>query len=223
MAMACSRGAGPVRKADVTAQHVPKSSLGDPPGARIQRARDAALDDTSVVPDDPLVQPNPRPTSERRALEQQLRLCRLAAAARVADASDEQASARPLAETALSLGGVLKHLAWVEDRWFLGKFLGVDLPEPWASAPLAEEPDWPFESSRSDRVIDLVDLYGAAGARSDSASHGRNLDSLAAIQSFGNGPVNLRWLLVHMINETARHIGHLDLLRDGLGLPPVRR
>jgi len=43
-----------------------------------------------------------------------------------------------------------------------------------------------------------------------------SLDAVAAVPSFGKGPVNLRWILVHMIDETARHAGHLDLLRDAI-------
>jgi hypothetical protein len=43
-----------------------------------------------------------------------------------------------------------------------------------------------------------------------------SLDAVAAVPSYGKGPVNLRWILVHMIDETARHAGHLDLLRDAI-------
>jgi hypothetical protein len=51
-----------------------------------------------------------------------------------------QASARALEATDLTVGGIVKHLAWVEDRWFQGKLPGLALPEPWASAPLAKDP-----------------------------------------------------------------------------------
>ena len=47
-----------------------------------------------------------------------------------------------------------------------------------------------------------------------------SLDAIAAVISFGQAPVTLRWLLVHMV-QTAWHLGHLDLLRDGLGAPPA--
>lgn len=43
-----------------------------------------------------------------------------------------------------------------------------------------------------------------------------SLDQAAVVPSFGRGPVNARWILVHMIEETARHAGHLDLLHDVL-------
>ncbi len=123
----------------------------------------------------------------------------------------------------LTIGGVVKHLAWAEDRWFQGKLLGVDLPEPWSSAPLAIDPDWPFHSSAGDTVAELVDLYTSACDRSRRACAGVSLDAVAVQPSFGEGPANLRWLLVHMIDETARHAGHIDLLRDALDLGPRRK
>jgi hypothetical protein len=98
-----------------------------------------------------------------------------------------------------------------------GQVAGVGPPEPWASAPLAEDPDWPFHSSRNDSVDEVLSLYASACTRSRAVA-GRfdSLDAVAAVPSFGKGPVNLRWILVHMIDETARHAGHLDLLRDAI-------
>jgi Protein of unknown function (DUF664) len=89
-------------------------------------------------------------------------ICRSAVVARIEDLDHETASRKPLPATQLTVGGVVKHLAWAEDRWFVGKLLGQPLPEPWRSAPLTDEPDWPFESSCDDLVGDLVALYGDA-------------------------------------------------------------
>jgi Protein of unknown function (DUF664) len=63
----------------------------------------------------------------------------------------------------------------------------------------------------------VLSLYSGACARSRVAA-GRfdSLDAVAVVPSYGKGPVNLRWILVHMIDETARHAGHLDLLRDAI-------
>lgn len=166
--------------------------------------------------------PDLQPANERVALEQHLDFCRRAVVTRIDDLDDESASRQPLPATNLTVGGVVKHLAWAEDRWFVGKLLGEPLPEPWLSAPLADEPDWPFASSRDDSVSDLVGLYGDACQRSrDAIARYDALDTIAAVISFGRAPVTLRWLLVHMIQETAWHLGHLDLLRDGLGAPPA--
>jgi uncharacterized damage-inducible protein DinB len=164
--------------------------------------------------------PDLQPATERVALEQHLDFCRRAVVARIEDLDHQTASRKPLPATQLTVGGVVKHLAWAEDRWFVGKLLGQPLPEPWRSAPLADEPDWPFESSCHDSVGDLVALYGDACQRSrDAAARHDSLDAAAVVISFGQAPVTLRWLLVHMIQETAWHLGHLDLLRDGLGAP----
>ena len=64
---------------------------------------------------------------------------------------------------------------------------------------------------------EVLELYAAACTRSrDAVAQCDSLGRVAAVTSFGRGPVNLRWILVHMIDETARHAGHLDLLRDSL-------
>lgn len=68
-----------------------------------------------------------------------------------------------------------------------------------------------------DSVDGIVELYSSACERSRSVlAQCDSLSHVAAVPSFGKGPVNLRWILVHMIDETARHAGHLDLLRDCL-------
>jgi Protein of unknown function (DUF664) len=161
--------------------------------------------------------PELRPADERTALERFLDHYRNIVTGKLADLETAQASAHALEATDLTVGGIVKHLAWAEDRWFQGRLLGLELPEPWASAPLAEDPDWPFHSSQHDSVNEVLSLYAAACARSRAAA-GRfdSLDAVAAVPSFGKGPVNLRWIFVHMIDETARHAGHLDLLRDAI-------
>lgn len=162
-----------------------------------------------------------QPPTERAALEQHLDFCREAVVARIADLDDESASRQPLPATNFTVGGVVKHLAWAEDRWFVGKLMGLPLPEPWRSAPLADHPDWRFESGRDDSVTDVVTLYRGACQRSRDAAAGYDsLDAIAAEIS-GQARVTLRWLLLHMVEEAAWHLGHLDLLRDGLGVPPA--
>lgn len=154
---------------------------------------------------------------ERATLEQFLDFYRVVVLDKVADLDQAQSSSYPLPATDLTVGGILKHLAYTEDRWFQMKMLGAELPDPWASAPLAEDPDWPFHSSVHDPVDTLMTLYATACERSRAAAACfDSLDAPAVAPSFGKGPVNLRWLLVHMIDETARHAGHLDLLRDAI-------
>lgn len=152
---------------------------------------------------------------ERDTLEQFLDFHRQSVLQALDGVSDTAAAARLLPATNLTIGGIVKHLARVEDLWFQDKLLGVPMPEPWASAP--DEPDWEIHSSRDDTVSDLRALYAAACERSrHAASAHSDLGDRAARPSFGGGPVSLRWILVHMIEETAQHRGHLDLLRDAL-------
>ena len=90
------------------------------------------------------------------------------------------------------------------------------MPVPW-DRPGADDPDHSMRLVRDDTVEGIVNLYDAACERSRFAADRCNsLDHVAAVASFGRGAVNLRWILVHMIDETARHVGHLDLLRDAL-------
>lgn len=165
-----------------------------------------------------------QPGDERAALEAQLDFDRWTVVTMLENLDNPAISARILPATDLTVGGIVKHLAWAEDRWFVGKLLGKPLPEPWASAPLADDPDWPFHSAKDDDIDDLTELYEAACRRSRAAAaRFESLDAPAAAISWGQGPVNLRWLLVHMINETAWHLGHLDLLCDAVAARPVRR
>ncbi|MEV6842946.1 DinB family protein [Actinoplanes sp. NPDC051411] len=124
-----------------------------------------------------------------------------------------QAAARLLAGTDMTIGGIVKHLAQMEDLWFTHKLLGRDFPAPW---PGSEE-QWAWTSAASDSLDSLRELYTAACDRSRAAVASLDdLDDRAELISFGTDHVNLRWMLVHMISETAQHAGHLDLLLDAL-------
>lgn len=163
-----------------------------------------------------------QPESERSALEERLAFCRRAAIARIEDLDDAAAAAQPLPTTDLTAGGVVKHLARTEDGWFARTFAGQPMPAPWSVSPAQTQSSWAFESSRSDTVADIIALYEASITRSEEiAARCESLNQIAAQVSFGKAPVTLRWLLVHMITETAWHLGHLDLLRDALGAPHV--
>ena len=83
--------------------------------------------------------------------------------------------------------------------------------------PVYPDPDHSMRLTPGDTVAGIVGLYVSACDRGRAATaRCESLNHVAAVASFGRGPVNLRWILVHMIDETARHIGHLDLLRDAL-------
>lgn len=157
-----------------------------------------------------------QPADERTALVQRLDQYRAIANAALADLPWEEASARLLSATDLTIAGIVKHLAWAEDRWFQGRLLGIEMPAPWIVLGI-DDPDSSMRLGPEDSVESVVQLYASACERSRAATDGcGSLEHVAAVPSFGSGPVNLRWILVHMIDETARHAGHLDLLRDVL-------
>ena len=130
-----------------------------------------------------------------------------------------QLAARPVPSTTMTLGGMTKHLAVVEDSWFQDDLLGRGLPEPWASAPWDDDRDWEWHSAAQDSPEGLLDLYDAACARSRAAVEtlGGNLDALSVKSDERTGEhFSLRWILLHMIEETARHNGHADLMREAI-------
>ena len=162
------------------------------------------------------IEPGLQPMDERNALVERLDQYRAISIAALTDLTWEQASARLLPATDLTIAGIVKHLAWAEDRWFQGRLLGTPMPSPWDS-PSADEPDASMRLAPADTIDSIAELYSSACERSRAAlDRCDSLDQVAAVPSFGVGPVNLRWILVHMIDETARHAGHLDLLRDCL-------
>jgi predicted enzyme related to lactoylglutathione lyase len=108
--------------------------------------------------------------------------------------------------------GVVKHLAFVEDHWCTRVVAGQPIPEPWASAPFDDDPDWEFHSASGEPLADSVALYREACARSRVATAGTDLDS-TTVQASGR-VVSLRFVLLHLVEETARHLGHLDVLRE---------
>ncbi|SOC46181.1 Protein of unknown function [Blastococcus aggregatus] len=169
-----------------------------------------------MAPVPELAHPDLQPEDERTALLQRLDQYRAIAAAALVDVPWEQASQRLLPATDMTIAGIVRHLAWVEDRWFQGRLLGNKMPSPWDAAG-ADDPDRSMHLTPGDTSAGIAALYASACERSRSAvDRCDSLGQIAVVPSFGRGPVNLRWILVHMIDETARHAGHLDLLRDCL-------
>ncbi len=126
--------------------------------------------------------------------------------------------ARPLTNSTMTLAGLIKHLALVEDSWFQDDFLGLGEPEPWVSAPFDDDRDWEWHSATSDDPEYLIELYSSACDRSRAAvASAASLDAIAAKPDRRTGgPISLRWILLHLIEETAQHNGHADLLREAV-------
>ncbi len=88
--------------------------------------------------------------------------------------------------------------------------------EPWASAPWEQDRDWELHTAEHDDPDALRALYQDACARSRSAITMTDLDTLSIGHDRDGRQWSLRWILTHLIEETARHNGHADLLREAI-------
>jgi uncharacterized damage-inducible protein DinB len=120
----------------------------------------------------------------------------------------------------ITLGGLLKHLAFVEQYWFSERLQGLDRQPPWDTVDWKADPDWEWHSAAQDTPEQLFALWQAAAERSRSlvaeALADGGLDRLARRPWPDGGAPSLRWILVHMIEEYARHNGHADLIRESV-------
>jgi len=114
----------------------------------------------------------------------------------------------------MTLGGLIKHMALVENNWFVRNWQKADPGEPWSSVDWDSDPDWDFHSAADDEPEQLLALYTSSIERSREAIDGCN--DLAATEESRGRVISLRWMLVHMIEEYARHCGHADLLRQSI-------
>ncbi|WP_448630456.1 DinB family protein [Cellulomonas soli] len=131
---------------------------------------------------------------------------------------DATGLATPLPPSTMTLGGLLKHLAYVESHWFGRCLHALDAQSPWDAVDWADDPDWEWHTAADDDPADLRALWQAEVERSREltarALAAGDLGQLARrTRPDGTAP-NLRWILVHMIEEYARHNGHADLLRE---------
>jgi uncharacterized damage-inducible protein DinB len=136
---------------------------------------------------------------------------------RKAEGLDAAQLATRLGPSELTIGGLIKHMALVEHAWFHERLLGRDTLEPWASVDWKADPDWEFHTAIHDDPAELLALYHDACERSRAAvTEVGDLDAMTVKANRRGERFNLRWLLLHMIEETARHNGHADLLRESI-------
>ena len=125
-----------------------------------------------------------------------------------------------LGPSAMTLGGMLKHLAYVEDSWFSRWLHGHERQPPWDTVDWAADPDWDWHSAAEDTPEQLRAMWQDAVDRSRSlvaeALADGGLERLARRTWPDGRAPSLRWILVHMIEEYARHNGHADLLRESV-------
>jgi uncharacterized damage-inducible protein DinB len=131
--------------------------------------------------------------------------------------SAEQLAQR-LPPSSLTLAGLLNHLALVEDSWFPHRFAGLPENELWAGIDWDADPDFEFRTATELPPRELRRRYEDACARSrEVVAQADSLDQLSVhARRFTGRHFDLRWVLLHLIEETARHAGHADLLREAI-------
>ena len=117
----------------------------------------------------------------------------------------------------LTLAGLLNHLALVEEDWMEVRFAGLPDREPWASVDWDDDPNWEFRTAALLDPVLLRSRYRDACDRSRAVvSKSTGLDQLS-VKTLGDGRnFSLRWVLLHLVEETARHAGHADFLREAI-------
>jgi uncharacterized damage-inducible protein DinB len=133
---------------------------------------------------------------------------------------DASGLAATLAPSSMTLGGMLKHLAYVEDHWFSYWLHGRDPAPPWNAVDWSADNDWDWHSAADDTPEQLHALWQDAVDRSralvaEALTDGGPGRPARRTRSDGRAP-SLRWILCHMVEEYARHAGHADLLRESV-------
>jgi hypothetical protein len=122
--------------------------------------------------------------------------------------------------SSLTLGGLLKHLALVEEYYSSAKLTGAPVGSPWDTADWEAEPDWEFTSAGEDTPEQLYALWDGAVERSrarfDAAIADGGLDQLVHVADADDRHASLRRLVCDLIEEYGRHTGHADLLREAV-------
>jgi len=124
----------------------------------------------------------------------------------------EELLLEPGAPSTITLLGLLKHSAYVERYWFRATFAGEDVAFPWTD----EDPDADWRVEPDETPTKILALYEQEVERSRAIVARASLDDPAANDHAGRRRVTLRWIIVHMIEEVARHLGHADLIRERL-------
>jgi hypothetical protein len=153
-----------------------------------------------------------RPASAPRVGDERALLCAMvdyqrAVLLRKVGGLDEDDLRRTMTPTGLTLLGLVKHLAYVERYWFQEVFSGETVVFPWSD----DDPDADWRPEPGESAQEIVTLYLAEAERSRQISSAADLDTMSAHPDVA---ASLRWVLLHMLEELARHLGHADLMRE---------
>jgi uncharacterized damage-inducible protein DinB len=123
---------------------------------------------------------------------------------------DDEQLRRAMVPSGTSLLGLVKHLAYVERSWFQRVWAGQEVSFPWTQ----EDPDADWRIEPDETTEDIVALYNGECDRSRQIVAAASALDEAVVHPRWKEAVSRRWILTHMIEETARHVGHADILRE---------
>jgi uncharacterized damage-inducible protein DinB len=125
---------------------------------------------------------------------------------KIAGLNDEELR-RSLVPSNLTLLGMVKHLGYVYRTWLQAVYRGENVPDPWTE----DDPDVDFRIEPHETTSDIIAFYRAEIARANEIIGAASLDD--APRRLGRTE-SMRWILVHLIEEHARHNGQADILRE---------
>ena len=133
---------------------------------------------------------------------------------------DADALRKTLPPSAITLGGLLKHLALIEDSHFARLLFDRAPGPPWNDVDWGSNPDWEWRSATKDTPTELMEMWQEAVARSrrivGEALADGGLDQVGRYVTASGQSPNLRRILLDLIEEYARHAGHADLIRESI-------
>ncbi|MEV5177047.1 DinB family protein [Streptomyces flaveolus] len=156
----------------------------------------------------------PGHAGERAMLEAWLEFHRATLALKCSGLDDEQARLASAPPSSMTLLGLVQHMAEVERNWFQRVFAGRDVPPVFGESNLDG-----FALQRERRLDEATAVWRAEVARGRELIVDASLDDSCRLSEqeaghVGDEGVSLRWIMVHMIEEYARHNGHADLIRE---------
>lgn len=124
----------------------------------------------------------------------------------------EDAARLTLGPSSLTLVGIVSHLVYVERVWFRTVFLGEDV----AAAGYPDDGALYWDPPEGASIDDVIAAYREEIVRSNATIRAHDMDDVAATGRRHRPPMQLRWIMLHMIEEVARHLGHMDLIRESI-------
>lgn len=150
---------------------------------------------------------------ERTTLESFLDYYREAVKGKVRGVSEDDARRR-LVPSATTLAGLIKHLSRVEASWFQHRLAQMDVEDVPLLDGWLDDPERDFRVGPNETVDALIAQYDEQCALSREVATRFDLNEVVPHPALGR--VSARWIYLHMIEETARHVGHADILREQL-------